>query len=359
VSDDELRRRIDDLATEAPSPDDRRARTLARARRRARAGVAVAGVLALAVAAGTVFAIGTVLERREPAVIGPAPSGTVRPDDSVTPSPPPAPTGQLGFWSDSPTGGSARFILLDADGGGRDEIGDLSVSTSRLSWSPDGTRGVFDHGTGEGSGQLDVLIDVGTGETETIFVVGAPTSPDWSPDGERIVFTTDSAALFTIPAGGASGGEAVRRLGPNEFLRGLYPSWSPDGREIAFLDPASGAVSVVAVDGRSQPRIVFADGGANSLDWGPGGIVASVSEADGGSSLYLIDPEGDTTPERLTTRPGDEVQPSVSPDGAFVAYAGTAGGQQDIYVLRVADGRTWQLTNDAGQDFSPAWRPVS
>lgn len=359
VSDDELRRRMDRLATGAPDPSDERDRVLERARRRARLGGLVAGIVAVMIAGVTVMAVGTVANRRPEirVVESPVPTGTVTPGRTDEPTPPADPEGAIAFWSDSAAGGSARLMLIDADGTGRSDVAGIAISTSRVSWSPDGRKAVFDHGTGEGQGQLDVM-DTRTGEIDPIFQVGAPQSPDWSPDGERIVFHTDSAALFTIPAGGASEGQPVREYGPNEFLLGLYPTWSPDGDEIAFVEPSTGSLAIVAVNGAGPPRTLPSPGAISSLDWGPQGLIVSGSSgAD--SSLFLMDPDGVGPTVPLTDRPGDEIQPSISPDGRSVAYVGNAGGRSDLYVMRTSDGRVTQITNDARQDLSPVWRPVS
>jgi serine/threonine protein kinase/Tol biopolymer transport system component len=65
----------------------------------------------------------------------------------------------------------------------------------------------------------------------------------------------------------------------------------------------------------------------------------------------------------LTTSPGDEVNPAVSPDGAQVAFAwrGPDGGRQRIYVTGI-DGQqeprrlTGNAADDTADDF-PAWSP--
>ena len=65
----------------------------------------------------------------------------------------------------------------------------------------------------------------------------------------------------------------------------------------------------------------------------------------------------------ITTYPGDESTPSVSPDGALVAFSWTGedGRHQDIYVTR-SDGQEEprRLTRDASPDtvdVFPAWSP--
>lgn len=62
----------------------------------------------------------------------------------------------------------------------------------------------------------------------------------------------------------------------------------------------------------------------------------------------------------VTSLPGSEVDPSLSPDGKWVAFAwdGESGDNFDIYVkqLDVGAGHV-RLTTDAAEDRVPAWSP--
>jgi Tol biopolymer transport system component len=84
-----------------------------------------------------------------------------------------------------------------------------------------------------------------------------------------------------------------------------------------------------------------------------------------GSVAFLVqdtDPAEPTTALRvrpLTTWPGEEVQPSFSPDGTQVAlvWSEKADDNDDIYVKRIADDSLDRLTTDPSPDRSPAWSP--
>ncbi|HEY0323233.1 MAG TPA: protein kinase [Pyrinomonadaceae bacterium] len=61
---------------------------------------------------------------------------------------------------------------------------------------------------------------------------------------------------------------------------------------------------------------------------------------------------------QLTTWPGLDLYPSLSPDGNAVAYVSDHNGAFEIYVKPLTPGaRELQLTSDGGQDFQPAWSP--
>ncbi|MBI1786247.1 MAG: PD40 domain-containing protein [Acidobacteria bacterium] len=64
-------------------------------------------------------------------------------------------------------------------------------------------------------------------------------------------------------------------------------------------------------------------------------------------------------PIPLTSFTGNEVRPSLSPDGSQVAFAwdGESGDNYDIYVKLVDGGTQIQLTKHPADDTAPAWSP--
>jgi Tol biopolymer transport system component/DNA-binding winged helix-turn-helix (wHTH) protein len=61
----------------------------------------------------------------------------------------------------------------------------------------------------------------------------------------------------------------------------------------------------------------------------------------------------------LTTYPGLELNPTLSPDGSQVAFSwnGPGGSNDDIYIKLVGPGEPIQLTNNPAQDLKPSWSP--
>jgi Tol biopolymer transport system component/DNA-binding winged helix-turn-helix (wHTH) protein len=64
-------------------------------------------------------------------------------------------------------------------------------------------------------------------------------------------------------------------------------------------------------------------------------------------------------PTPLTAFRGMEVNPALSPDGKYVAFAWNGEKQDnfDIYVMPIRSGVQVRLTTDADEDMSPAWSP--
>lgn len=65
------------------------------------------------------------------------------------------------------------------------------------------------------------------------------------------------------------------------------------------------------------------------------------------------------TPVPLTSYPGEELQPTFSPDGTRVAFTwnGQTRDNFDIYVKEVGADRPLRLTTDPAKEFGPAWSP--
>ena len=62
--------------------------------------------------------------------------------------------------------------------------------------------------------------------------------------------------------------------------------------------------------------------------------------------------------QRLTSQPGGETKPALSPDGETVAFVSTAAGNRDIWIQRVGSDKAINLTADSSVDeMDPAFSP--
>ena len=60
---------------------------------------------------------------------------------------------------------------------------------------------------------------------------------------------------------------------------------------------------------------------------------------------------------RLTTHPGQETNATASPDGKWVAFAGSYDGPTEVYVMPVGGGAPKRVTFDGGRDAPIGWTP--
>ncbi|MBN2414260.1 CHAT domain-containing protein [bacterium] len=63
--------------------------------------------------------------------------------------------------------------------------------------------------------------------------------------------------------------------------------------------------------------------------------------------------------DQITTHPGNDTAPAVSPDGKWAAIVSDRSGNRDIWLARLPRGRYIQITRHPADDFDPAWAPDS
>ncbi|MDA8020869.1 MAG: LpqB family beta-propeller domain-containing protein [Thermoanaerobaculia bacterium] len=70
-------------------------------------------------------------------------------------------------------------------------------------------------------------------------------------------------------------------------------------------------------------------------------------------------PVGDTQPRPLTSFPGPELDPALSPDGGRLAFSWSGAGHDnfDIYVKALGEEQPLRLTHHSAEDKNPAWSP--
>jgi Tol biopolymer transport system component len=204
----------------------------------------------------------------------------------------------------------------------------------------------------------------GTGEVRLTDAPGLDGMTTWSPDGRHIAFVSDRDGNWEIYVMAADGTNQ-RRLTNTPVDEGA-PVWSPDGKKIAYLVDAFGdpKIWVMNSDGSGSRRLVR----ASWPSWSPNGkrIVYTVYSSNGEGRLYVMNADGSgqralpgTSLINRLSGNADGEEPAVSPDGKSIAFAATAGkDNEEIYKVQVdGSGRT-RLTDIPGYDhWPPTWSP--
>lgn len=92
---------------------------------------------------------------------------------------------------------------------------------------------------------------------------------------------------------------------------------------------------------------------------GPNGRIYFTSTRDGNPEIYAANADG-SHPLNLTSNPGDDEVPAVSPDGNRILFAsnrGNAAGNFDIYVMDWNGSNVQRLVGHSANDYEPAWSP--
>lgn len=180
------------------------------------------------------------------------------------------------------------------------------------------------------------------GGAENAFYPSAPDS------GARIYFEMFSGGRSSVAyfdfVSREYGAVATPHPNPSE------PSVSHDGRMLAFVSNGSLYVS----DGRTDRRLET-PAPAHDPAFGPGDrqLLCVTSTANRSQILRIDVDTGDS--EVLISSPGDLARPSISPDGATLAWASRETGAWQIRTKTFASDRDIQLTGGRCNNTSPAW----
>lgn len=90
-------------------------------------------------------------------------------------------------------------------------------------------------------------------------------------------------------------------------------------------------------------------------DAGPGVVIFS-SNRSGNFEIYGLDPDTGLLTQ-LTNDPGADIEPVVSPDGAFIAFVSNRDGDYELYIMRANGTDIRQITNNNAEDRQPRWQP--
>lgn len=168
---------------------------------------------------------------------------------------------------------------------------------------------------------------------------------------------------------------------PRELRPDLDLRWEVVIRRCLALEPHDRFTSpievIAALEGRSASQVTLVEEGLHTpattqLPVVPqrprmaARAVLLLGAVAGPALVYLAlshlarGPAAPRTPvtTQLSTWPGLEVDPVLSPDGRALAFSANRSGRFEIYLQQLAPGsREIQLTDDQSQSFQPSWSP--
>ena len=284
----------------------------------------------------------------------------------------------------------------------------LAPASGRISFSRDGSRYASVFTASMGRSDSHVIIDDTFSRTRRIVgVLPAPShflnlKPTWSPDERSlgVLARDDADRVVLVVIDEASRAERARHMVPlakvadvlwidedTFVIAGSRSAGSPQrlwqlsipamtllpltddlgnytlagmsrnaGTVVAVREETARTVWVSDVGAIDRPRQVMADSGSfegfDGVSFAPDGhIVYTATESDN-TDVYVIDPQNGER-HRLTTDPGPDFHPDVSPDGQTVAFASERGGAPGVWVMAIDGTHPRRLTS--GEDQRPSF----
>ena len=246
--------------------------------------------------------------------------------------------------------------VIDADGSNRERLVACPryCLIPAYAWSPDGRRLAFVRAAtgGRGSGPgISVFVVAADGKGERRLLGCRPVNPGscdglftsrlaWSPDGSRLVVPRgDSLFVVDVDRGGH---RRVTSCG-RKYCFDTHPAWAPDGSTIAFTREwrtglsILGSVYSVRPDGSGLARLTNLSGRVGGPAWSPDARRIAFDESGGGwkpsqARLYVMGADGSGL-KLLASGPtatGPRA-PAWSPDGTRIMFLRTPGTNNSFF----------------------------
>jgi serine/threonine-protein kinase len=238
-----------------------------------------------------------------------------------------------------------------------------------VAWSPDGARVAFVVGdTIFASSAADTTprrVAVHTGESW-------PYSLAWSPDESMIAYASGNpwwqwsynlapASLWVVDA---TGGEPREVVGDDFFNHS--PAWL-DARHLLFVSNRDGPRGVYVVEvgpqgRRGEPRAIPGVADPHSISYAMGTRKLAWARFTARQNIwsYPFEHSGPVSVrDGLPVTTGSPVNEAhdVSPDGRWLAFDSNRRGNMDLYKVPLPGGEPVALTADPGDEFDPTWSP--
>jgi Tol biopolymer transport system component len=204
----------------------------------------------------------------------------------------------------------------------------------------------------------------------------------WSQDSTRFAFMSNGGVgEYNIYVGAVGSKE---RIVTTSSTKNGYATWSPNTDEIAYVSSKSGQgdIYLLALGSNNSQQLSFGSNFDIFPEWKPGGNALIFASGDSSNHDLMLAARDPATkvwakPRHMTASVADELRPTVSPDGRFVAFYGDVNGGHEneerrwnIYVIPMdkadrvysdADLKLMAVAKDVVIDLNtgPAWTPDS
>jgi TolB protein len=174
----------------------------------------------------------------------------------------------------------------------------------------------------------------------------------WSPDGTRLAVVGDSGIIYIVNI-------STKQLSKvDQITLPVFISWSPDSKKIVYSNQR--VIRIYDITTNVSKNINRA--GASYVQWLPGGteLIFEAKDTTGMSQLYRINVNGTNERQITNNNEGPLNDVRLSPNGRFVLYTSPGASISIIYVLELDTGRINRIPGGPeAKNYYPTWAPDS
>lgn len=245
-----------------------------------------------------------------------------------------------------------RLYVSDSDG-----YSPQTILTSRLpiispSWSPNGQELAYVSFEDETSAIY--IQNIYTGEKKLISARdGLNGAPSWSPDGKQLAMSLSISGNPEIYTVNISSGQLTQVTHSSAI--DTEPVWS-GANSIVFTSNRGGSPQIyrISASGGKAQRMTF-EGKYNSGADVANKKMAYITGREGAFHVALKSVDG--SDRTILSNGRLDESPTISPNGAMVAYTTLRGGQNTLAVVSDNARARQFLTSPAGDVREPTWSP--
>lgn len=145
-------------------------------------------------------------------------------------------------------------------------------------------------------------------------------TPSFDPSGKVVAFGDRQSGIWKINVDGTG----LTQLTADG---GFQPAWSQDGSRIAYNSNSATELWIVNPDGTNRQLLLPAGKPLTNLVWRPSSkLLFGLQVEDSNYEVHSYDPSDAASLTRLTTRSGNDFEPSWSPDGKNISWSNAFDG---------------------------------
>jgi TolB protein len=206
--------------------------------------------------------------------------------------------------------------------------------------------------------QICIMSANGTDKKQLTYYSATSFYPSLSPDGKWVVFSSRVDGNFEIYLMDTMG-KNIQQL-TNDIGNLFAPEISPKGNRIAFTHESGGyqSIWVMKINGQNPHPLFESSGFDIDPTWGPTSMVlAFASGVEGKTNLFLVNADGKKIRPVLKNGITIGGRSSWSPDGQRLAYYAGESGNRNIFIVDIDGNENKQVTN-GGDNLAPSYSPT-